>query len=79
MGIISTLQGNLKAKNMRSFYIVDNNQVILYNTTDYAIISDCKIENNTLTIYVNHKAQISPNNLKLNKQIFDKVLISKEH
>lgn len=62
-----------EVSNNDSYYIIDNNKVIVYSTADYSIVLDCEISNNELIIYRGYQTKISNSNVKSILLSFDKV------
>lgn len=57
-----------------NFKIINNNQVLLYNTVDYAIVAKCEIEEEKIIIYTNSQEKLSSDNLKTYSKTFNKVI-----
>ncbi len=69
---IITMQ--LNYYNKKEFRIIDDDKVILYSTSEYYIISNCKIDNEEITIETNRQEKISTLNIKTETKKFGKVI-----
>ena len=65
----------IKAVNIESYAIIDNNKAIVYTTNDYYITLDCEIEGNKLILHKGAQTKIGNNNIESKLIKFDEVKI----
>lgn len=78
-----TIVGSLseiEAESKTNFNLIENNQIILYSTPDYAIIAQYTYDekSNTANIYTNELTKIDLTNLKFKNHTFKEVNIIRE-
>lgn len=66
---------NAIVRSKRSYYMYGNNKVVTYSTSDYYIVSDCKIEKKDLIINKGTQEKIDNKNIKVKLKKFKEVKV----
>lgn len=69
--------GYTNAKNQKIFKIVNQNEVVIYNTNDYAIVESAEIKDNEIIIDTSKSKKISLDEIEIERRAFDKVTIKR--
>lgn len=72
-----TLSGYTSAKRQKVFNLINQNEVIIHNTNNYAIVESAEIKDNEIIIDTSKSKKISLDEIEIERRAFDKVTIKR--